>query len=264
MLKNNAKDVNIQCMNQHFKEEATMSLVVINPITRPVTYPNIKPNRYAITEYGHVIDLLFNHIINPFINSYGYLQIRLLTIDNTYCLPSISRLVAYEFCFENRDTRLQVDHLDNNKLNNHYTNLEWVTNSENVRRSYSKGYNNTANVKTELQIDMVCNLLANSNLPYNEVCRLAGLNLNPNQSKGLCSDIVQRKYWKDLSEKYDFSNRTNKFYKTTEKESNLIYSLIKNSTPIPIIYETINNKNWKDVDLKEKDRFRHRLRKYNT
>ena len=100
------------------------------------------PNRYGISEYGNVVDISHNHVLQPFINTYGYLQIRLLNIfGSAVFLPSIARLVAYEFSIENRNISLQVDHLDNNKLNNHYTNLEWVTNSENVRWSYLRGFN---------------------------------------------------------------------------------------------------------------------------
>tara|TARA_B110000208_G_C11685715_1_gene400444 strand:+ start:63 stop:356 length:294 start_codon:yes stop_codon:yes gene_type:complete len=35
---------------------------------------------------------------------------------------------------------LQVDHIDKNKSNNNYTNLEWVTPQENVVRRYNKNY----------------------------------------------------------------------------------------------------------------------------
>lgn len=39
------------------------------------------------------------------------------------------------------DNTLQIDHLDNNGLNNSITNLEWVTASENIQRSFQR--NNT-------------------------------------------------------------------------------------------------------------------------
>ncbi len=42
----------------------------------------------------------------------------------------VHRLVA-EYFVEGYDPNLQVNHIDGNKLNNHYTNLEWVTQSEN-------------------------------------------------------------------------------------------------------------------------------------
>lgn len=51
---------------------------------------------------------------------------------------SIHRLVAMSF-LDNFKKELTVDHLDCNKLNNHYSNLECVTNYENLRRSHEYG-----------------------------------------------------------------------------------------------------------------------------
>jgi hypothetical protein len=47
-------------------------------------------------------------------------------------------LVAQHFC-DNPDNKSIVNHKDGNKLNNHYTNLEWVTRSENSRHANSLG-----------------------------------------------------------------------------------------------------------------------------
>ena len=54
-------------------------------------------------------------------------------------LPSkyVHRLVAMYFCdnpFTHIDRTITVDHIDGNKMNNHYTNLQWVTMKENNMR----------------------------------------------------------------------------------------------------------------------------------
>jgi len=45
----------------------------------------------------------------------------------------VHRLVAFAFC-NNPDpaTKIQVDHIDKNTYNNHFSNLRWVTNKENA------------------------------------------------------------------------------------------------------------------------------------
>ena len=49
----------------------------------------------------------------------------------------IHRLVAT--CFiPNPENKQYVDHIDGDKTNNIYTNLQWVTNSENVQKGYDK------------------------------------------------------------------------------------------------------------------------------
>jgi len=54
----------------------------------------------------------------------------------------VHRLVALSFKPITNSNELQVDHLDNNSLNNHISNLEWVTPSENIQRSFER--NNTS------------------------------------------------------------------------------------------------------------------------
>lgn len=51
----------------------------------------------------------------------------------------VHRLVAQAF-LKDYDKNLTVDHLDGNKLNNNYQNLEMCTRSENTRRSWQRGY----------------------------------------------------------------------------------------------------------------------------
>ena len=59
----------------------------------------------------------------------------------------IHRLVAIYFCPNYFDGAV-VNHIDSNIHNNHYTNLEWITQRENVIKSYeSSGINQVRNIK---------------------------------------------------------------------------------------------------------------------
>ncbi len=56
--------------------------------------------------------------------------------DHKVCL--IHRLVAMTW-IDNPNNKPQVNHIDGNKLNNNYTNLEWVSKSENSIHSFKLG-----------------------------------------------------------------------------------------------------------------------------
>jgi len=47
----------------------------------------------------------------------------------------VHRIVAETFCKKDNE-KLEVNHLDGNKRNNHYLNLEWTTHSKNMKYNY--------------------------------------------------------------------------------------------------------------------------------
>lgn len=51
----------------------------------------------------------------------------------------IHRLVAEYFCKKPSDDHTQVNHIDGDKSNNNYSNLEWVTPKDNIKHAHSEG-----------------------------------------------------------------------------------------------------------------------------
>ena len=71
-------------------------------------------------------------------NTNNYMDITLYKNGKGYLLP-MHQLVLITFIGYPTDTaKNQVDHLDNNGLNNHISNLEWVTPAENIQRSFKR------------------------------------------------------------------------------------------------------------------------------
>ena len=67
-------------------------------------------------------------------NKKGYLKVYLSVKSKKYT-KSLHRIVAESF-IENPLNKKTVNHIDCDKTNNHVSNLEWATNSENMRHAF--------------------------------------------------------------------------------------------------------------------------------
>lgn len=75
------------------------------------------------------------HFVSGVVTKKGYLYVGLRNREGVQKTLKMHRLVAEHF-IPNHENKPQVNHLDGNKLNNNYWNLEWATNRENVIHSY--------------------------------------------------------------------------------------------------------------------------------
>lgn len=91
---------------------------------------------YLISNYGNVISKRMGFKkMNPGCDTNGYPQVILFKNGKQKCIK-ISRLVATYF-IENPDKLSDVNHIDMDKKNNHFSNLEWVSKRENAaHRNY--------------------------------------------------------------------------------------------------------------------------------
>ena len=240
-----------------------------------ITYPGVMKNRYTVSDTGIVIDTKTNTICPQYINSGGYYGVSLDLEQSGHCLFSISRLVAYEFN-ENSNLSLQVDHINGDKSDNRIENLEWVDQSENIKRSYLSGKrkhkpnNSISSQNTKMVIDRnlsndelhcICETLQD----YPDICydRVFSMNnifsCNSNKIKNICSGLVNGKYHLEISSNYDFSQRLSRSRRTLNSlyKKQLYDCYIKNNCSPKETFEEFEGKSWDSQSRKEKDKFYH-------
>jgi hypothetical protein len=94
--------------------------------------------RYSVSKQGfvksHLTDKIMRGVIVGSVTKYLSIVLRK---DGRYHRFYIHRLIAQTFV-ENPGNKPFVNHIDGNKLNNNYKNLEWVTDAENRAHSNYK------------------------------------------------------------------------------------------------------------------------------
>lgn len=113
----------------------------INDITEEIRQLE-ESDRYFVSEYGNIYKQMDNyHFIKlkTYINNHnGYIYIGLSLSDGNRKNYRVHRLVA-EYFVDNPNNLPIVMHLDNDKTNNHYTNLKWGTVQENTQQAFDDG-----------------------------------------------------------------------------------------------------------------------------
>lgn len=103
---------------------------------KPKGLSPISHNNYIVTNDGRVWSDIKNRYLKGGSNGF-YNMVYLKDNQGNSKWHFIHRLVAQLYC-DNPDNKPDVDHIDNNPLNNNYTNLQWVTHQENMQLSYTR------------------------------------------------------------------------------------------------------------------------------
>lgn len=117
--------------------------------------------------------------------------------------PSAHRLVAIAF-IPNIDNKPYINHKDGDKLNNHYSNLEWCTAQENTQHAYDNGLAKSVIYKfTKRLEDSPQTKLKNVDIPVIKQLKLGGWTYDAIAKKfgvGLSSifKICKGQSWKTL------------------------------------------------------------------
>lgn len=178
-------------------------------------------SQYLVSTYGRIISTEYRGVpgriavLKQKIDTRGYYSIMLIINGQRRDLQ-IHRLVGITF-IENDDPehRIQINHIDGNKLNPHISNLEWCTPKENIHHIYKtglkkhilKGEEITDSIYKEFQIRKVCELLEQGDLALSTISCLTDV------SVGMIRHILNHHSWKHISCEYDIDN-----YKRTHEK----------------------------------------------
>lgn len=115
---------------------------MLNNITLPnekwKTLPNF--DNYLISNLSRVWSIRNEVVMKPFIQNSGYYSLNIVDNDAKSVRFLLHRLVALVWV-SNPHNKPLVNHIDGDKLNNKSSNLEWVTNSENINHARQTGLN---------------------------------------------------------------------------------------------------------------------------
>ena len=93
---------------------------------------------YKITKGGSIWSCHYRKPMKLLTSDDGYLYVSLKK-DGIRTKGYLARLLAKQFIPNEDILRVQIDHIDRNKLNNSLDNLRWVTQAENLANKNRKG-----------------------------------------------------------------------------------------------------------------------------
>lgn len=161
-------------------------------------------NRFMVSNMGRLKSIngkykkkyIDGFITEGTIDTLGY---RVVTLRNserkTTKMVRLHTLVAKYFCKKKEGVDvLWVNHIDGNKLNNHYSNLEWITPKENCEHAVKKGLFNLKgekhpNSKLKEADILTIRELYKSGMIHKDIAHAFGV------SRRQIGDIINGKNW---------------------------------------------------------------------
>lgn len=146
---------------------------------------------YYVSKHGEVYSLKSNCKLKPHLLGRGYFYVH---INNKTKL--VHRLVADAFCEGKSEVNKTVNHIDGNKINNHFSNLEWCSyryNEQDKRKRLGKSGHGETNPMAKLDkqsVSTIRNLCASGLYGQKDIGRMFKI------KQSTVSNIYRNKTWK--------------------------------------------------------------------
>lgn len=167
-------------------------------------YIECEETRYSVSTYGRIRNDLTGKYLKSTPDKKGYHTVKLYHNGNKKTCK-VHRLVMDSSITVRSNNQIQINHIDGDKNNNSSTNLEWVTCSENVKHAFDmklkvakKGNDHSNSIFTEDLVHKICTLLEKGHTGK-EIKKTLKIN-----NKYLISNIRRKKYWRHISDNYNF------------------------------------------------------------
>lgn len=224
-----------------------------------IDYRDIKPKKYAVSNFGNVKNIVNNTYLKPWKGVNGYLYVSLMRDNNKALKIGVHVLVATYFC--KIPKRLQLlnqplvpNHDDFDRTNNYYKNLTWMTyamnNEWNRIHNHWKIGENAPNAKIDNDtVHKICKLMEDGFL-NKDIMKLLGLS-NSSYHKSLLTYIRNGTKWKSISSQYNIINK-NTLRKNDIEFVDSICKLIESNTSVKEMRKLLNISD----DVESKARFK--------
>lgn len=170
-------------------------------------YLNNERTKYVINPYGDILNIETNHPLKWKKDSKGYASVTLSHKGVTYDKRVHVLVATYFIKNPNPEKFTIVNHLDGNKMNPTYTNLEWTDYSGNVKHAIRTGLlvpawgeNNGKAVLTNDQVHKICKLMEDGKMTQREISNEFGVD------ESVIHEIRLGHNWTNISKDYKIEN----------------------------------------------------------
>lgn len=192
---------------------------------------------YSLSPEGEIFSNRIGRFLSGWITDAGYRHVGMTNDDGEHKQVKIHRLVAFVYHGCPCNDMQVPNHLDGDKLNNHYMNIEWDSPSGNSRHAHDAGLNKGKNFNESCVIDKSIHL----NNPYDD-----GLSIAKSEEElRIVCDLISQGYRDvDISRMTGINrrwinqvrhNETNELYKSVINEYNFSFTKEERSSPEMVV-----------------------------